>query len=320
MLPPDRVVYNPPRPADNPGSVQVQPAAQPPQDQSQNPAPADDANQPPVRGVIVKTDTILGEGLALSRPKAADVDKDGNIYVFTEKDSKLHKLSADGKELKSWDVTDANNPVPEGSAVVIKGDNVYVLNAATSNLIGFNLDGQPTGIIHLCVCFYPRSASLARDGNFWVSNTGTGVVLKVNDKGETLATLGSLGSDPGQFKEPAGVWEAADGTIYVADISNNRVQSFTPDLKPISQWNMGQSVARDGNRLSGDADGNVLVTEYEGRDIVKYDKEGKELGRWAYRGKGGAPSPQASLSPRTTRFIVLYPDTNQGIIFNPKKQ
>src|SRR5205823_6604052 len=105
-----------------------QPQAQP---------PAQQPEQPPAKGEILKpTFTIGDQGGTLPRPRAAVTDKAGNIYIYTEIDSKIHKYDSGGKQLTSWDVRSVTNEkLIEGSAIIIQGDQVYVLDAATSDLI-----------------------------------------------------------------------------------------------------------------------------------------------------------------------------------------
>ena len=102
----------------------------------------------------------------------------------------------------------------------------------------------------------------------------------------------------------------------MADVGNNRVQSFGPDGKPLAQWPMGKSTARDGNRLTGDAEGNVLVTDGESRSIARYDSTGKELGRWSYVKNNEVLAP-SSIAPIGRRFAVLFVRNDTGIVFQP---
>jgi streptogramin lyase len=171
------------------------------------------------------------------------------------------------------------------------------------------------GRVPACRCHFARGLAASQDGNFWLADTGYNRVLKVSPSGTQLRSLGEKGTQPGQFEEPASVWEAPDGTLFVADIGNQRAQSFTPDLKPLTQWLIGRSIARDGNRLTGDQAGNVLVTQVEDRAVVMYDKNGKELRRWLYRKDGEVLVPSGITSLGGAKFLVLFPQGDVGAVF-----
>jgi sugar lactone lactonase YvrE len=305
-LPPKQAVPQPP--------AQSQPPAQPAANEPNNPSGQ-------FTGETLNTVFVVGEeGNKLNKPRAAAADAEGNIYIFTEGDSKVHKLDPTGKELKAWDVKNKEGqPLTEGSALVVLGDQVLVLDAATSSAIKFTLDGEPQGEMALCVCFFPRDMAASRDGNLWLANTGSAQVLKISPQGTTLRTIGDRGAEPGKFLEPAGVWEAKDGTLFVADIGNKRVQSLTADGLPLKAWPIGDSVARDGNRLVGNEEGNVLVTQFESRAVVKYDREGKELGRWIYRAGGDVLIPSGIAAVGDGKFVVLFTEAGRAAVFTTEE-
>jgi len=47
---------------------------------------------------------------------------------------------------------------------------------------------------------------------------------------------GSYGTGDGQFNKPTGIAIASDGSAYVVDMSNNRIQYFTPTGTFIGKW------------------------------------------------------------------------------------
>ena len=51
-------------------------------------------------------------------------------------------------------------------------------------------------------------------------------------EGEFLISFGSGGDGPGHFYGPYGITVDKNGTIYVADSYNNRLQIFAKLLKP----------------------------------------------------------------------------------------
>ena len=289
---------------------------------TQAPVSQPDVTKPPSAplGTPISPDLVLGGGSTqgLSGPFSAAVDEKGMIYVYTDKDAKVHKFDPAGKELATWAVEDAaGKPLVEGAVLMVKDNNLLVLDSGKSELVSFDLDGKLLGRTQLCACYYPRGFSLSSDGNFWVADTGGGKLVKVTPDGQVLATIGEVGNAPGQFIEPTSVWESPNGILFVADVGNSRVQTFGLDLKPLSTWPMGQSIARDGNRLVGTADGNVLVTQSEDKSVVLYDPAGKELGRWTYNREGAVLVPAGLSQAKEETFVVLYPKDGLGVLFKP---
>jgi DNA-binding beta-propeller fold protein YncE len=301
------VTYVPPRPGEQPS------AAQPPA------AEQGDANAPPAPAIEGKPLQPLVTVSGLGKPRAAAADGLGNFYIYTETDSKVHKFDPTGSEIVSWEVKDTEGKLlTEGSAMAVLGEQVLVLDGATSNAIRFTLDGEPEGSITLCQCFFPRGMGVTNDGNLWVANTGGNQIIKVSPDGNPLEALGAKGDAPGQFFEPAGVWQAPDGMLAVVDISNARVQTFNASHEPLKQWPIGKSVARDGNRLVGDSAGNILVTQGEAQAIVLYDRDGKELDRWVYTNQGTIFTPAGIASMGNGNIIALYPEAGIAAIFKPE--
>src|SRR5262245_11398762 len=93
--------------------------------------------------------------------------------------------------------------------------------------------------------------------------------------------FGTQGFLPGQFQLPHGLAVAADGTIYVGDTLNGRVQAFSPTGLWQRQWSAGTpgGVAIDGS-------GNVLVLDVNTDRVLRFSVFGALLG--SFGGTGSA--------------------------------
>jgi hypothetical protein len=311
-LPPDRVTgsYSPfqPVPPKTQGQPNQPPVSQPPPPQA-----------PQMQGTPIVPLYTIGSPAPGGQPGpfAVAADTEGNTYIFSVSDSYIRKFDGSGSRVKEWPALSADSmPLTEVSAMLVQSDTLLALDAERSELLTYGLDGSLRDRRRMCECYFPRGMSASRDGNFWVSDTGGGKVLKVNAGGEVISLLGDRGSEPGKFIEPVSIWETPGGIVYVADIGNNRVQSFGPDGKPIAQWTIGISHSRDGNRLVGDGE-NVLVTDGESRTVTRYDSQGKELGRWSFAPSGEVLVPSGIAAMGSGRFAVLYLTNNHAIVFSP---
>ncbi len=83
----------------------------------------------------------------------------------------------------------------------------------------------------------------------------------------------------GTFNEPWGIAVGPDGSVYVTDTWNHRIEKFTAAGKFITAWGIfGQGETPDsfyGPRgLAVDAEGRVYVTDTGNKRIVVFDSNG----------------------------------------------
>jgi sugar lactone lactonase YvrE len=83
---------------------------------------------------------------------------------------------------------------------------------------------------------------------------------------------GSAGTGPGNFATPWGVAIGLDGTIYVTDEGNDRIQKFTPAGVYIGEWLTGPNTNPVG--ISIDESGNVWVTLHHVHQVAEYTPAG----------------------------------------------
>ncbi len=111
--------------------------------------------------------------------------------------------------------------------------------------------------------------------------------------------VGGEGTAPGEFFRPRDVALSPDGTLYVADTANHRVQRLSPDGEVLDVW------GTFANRAQGDApggtfnepwgiavapDGNVYVADTWNHRIQWFTPEGEFLGMFGQEGYGEVPS------------------------------
>jgi len=141
----------------------------------------------------------------------------------------------------------------------------------------------------------PRAIAVAADGSIYVADSRNHRVQHLSSDGELLSTWGRLadvraGDAPGgTFNEPWGVAVAPDGSVYVADTWNYRVQRFSAEGEFIEMFGReGQGESLDAlwgpRAVAVDQEGRVFVTDTGNKRIVVFDEHGKTL---AQIGLGG---------------------------------
>jgi DNA-binding beta-propeller fold protein YncE len=170
----------------------------------------------------------------------------------------------------------------EGKTVVLTAD--LVLDGAQQNPVLLNA---------------PRSLAFAPDGTFYVADSRNNRILHLNAEGRTLNEWGtSSGNDlsnpnpaapPSTFNEPWGIAVGPDGSVYVTDTWNFRVQKFTASGKFIKMWSTYPSDGVDtsfyGPRgLAVDSKGQVYVTDTGNKRVVVFDSNGTYITQFGSAG------------------------------------
>jgi sugar lactone lactonase YvrE/4-amino-4-deoxy-L-arabinose transferase-like glycosyltransferase len=179
-----------------------------------------------------------------------------------------------------WDYGSTESTVPiqadpyEGKQISLKAD----------NMIG-TTGTQPGQFQN------PRDVALAPDGTMYISDTSNNRIQHLAADGSVLQVWGSYadiskGTAPGgTFYEPWGIVVGQDGSVYVADTWNHRIQKFTSDGEFLNMWGyFGQAdtpFAIWGPRdIAIDEIGNLFVTDTGNKRIVIYDPDGNYINQF----------------------------------------
>ncbi|MCC6313896.1 MAG: NHL repeat-containing protein, partial [Thermomicrobiales bacterium] len=136
----------------------------------------------------------------------------------------------------------------------------------------------------------------------------------------SLADRPGPGAAEGQFDEPIGIAAAPDGTIYVVDSGNSRVERFDASGAFLGAWgaNVGLNLARVGPGLGATGiavgpDGRVYVADTWNHRVVALDATGAvqlEL--------GGPISPAGGREATDNGDDPANVDLNPGAFFGPR--
>jgi len=152
---------------------------------------------------------------------------------------------------------------------------------------------------------------------------GKGVVLSANQ------ILGGPGQEPGTFNKPRGVAAAADGSLYVADSGNHRIQHLAADGSVLQVWgqfgdaSQGQAPGGVFSEPWGVAvgpDGSVYVADTWNHRIQKFTAEGQFVMMWGHFGQG--ETPDAFYGPRSIavdslgRLFVADTGNSRVVVFD----
>jgi len=205
------------------------------------------------------------------------VDSSNNIYaVFDEfYAGPVRKYDYTGGLITSW-----NNAGSEGIAVDSLHNYVYVSDDWDNTIRKYDLSGNLiTSWTHDC----DSSCQLAVDSAGNVYATRVNKVVKYSATGTILTQWGAWGSGDGQFDSPHGVAVGPDGSVYVADMGNNRIQKFTADGTFVRKWGTASVGSKlrypEGVTVSGN--GTVFVADVFADQVQSFTSTGGFLIKWS---------------------------------------
>ena len=150
---------------------------------------------------------------------------------------------------------------------------------------------------------FPRAVAVDAEGLIYVADSGNHRVQVFNPDGTFLRQWGSLckldtgegcvEGGNGQFNEPWGIAVGQDGSVYVSDTWNHRIQKFTSEGQFVTKWGKFGSTGGElgeGGLLYGPRalaighDGNLYVMDTGNKRVQVFTPEGSFIAQW---GGGG---------------------------------
>lgn len=203
-------------------------------------------------------------------------DSRDRVFVFAREPHALLVFDPHGALLESWDATMFVRP---HGVTVGPDDCVYCTDDVGHTVRKFSQRGEllftlgthgtpsDTGatsidfrtITHAGPPFhYPTNLAVAPNGNLYIADGyGNARVHVFAPDGALLFSWGEPGAGPGQFRVPHGIAIDREGTVFVADRENSRIQLFTPKGEFVSEWT---DLARP-SQVFIDRDGKFFVAE-----------------------------------------------------------
>jgi predicted membrane-bound mannosyltransferase/DNA-binding beta-propeller fold protein YncE len=147
-----------------------------------------------------------------------------------------------------------------------------------------------------------------------------------------VQVIGATGSQNGQFQAPRGMKVAPDGSLYVADSRNHRIQHIAADGSFIKAWGtFADAASASGNAPGGTfnepwdvaigKDGSVYVSDTWNHRVQKFTADGDFVKMWGYFGQGEAPDafwgPRGLAVDKDGRLYVMDTGNKRVVIFDP---
>lgn len=95
--------------------------------------------------------------------------------------------------------------------------------------------------------------------------------------------IGKEGDEPSQFRKPLSIASANDGSFYIADSGNSRIEKFDSYADFVSAFGTKGSAPGEINNPSGvtlDEVGNIYVTDASKHKLMKFSPDGSFIKEW----------------------------------------
>ncbi len=222
-------------------------------------------------------------GKALDKPYGV-VARDGVLYVGDTVARLVHVFDLNKRTYRTIGESGAGALRKPLGIAMDDAKNLYVCDASLKRVMIYNAKGKFVRSINGKTLFSrPTGLAVSKDGSriFVVDTGGVGSikhhVLVFDRNGRHLYDIGKRGSKPGEFNLPLNAAIGPDGTLYVVDGGNFRIEAFTQKGKFLfsfgaigtrtGQFARPKSVAVDKHNnlyVSDAAFGNVQIFNHDG--------------------------------------------------------
>jgi peptidylglycine monooxygenase len=207
------------------------------------------------------------------------LDSAGRVYVYQRTGSPVVVLSPDGEMIGSWGTGQISDP---HGIFITRDDRVLLVDRDAHQIMVFDTAGRLKATIgerhrpRFAKPFnHPTDVAEAPGGALYVCDGyGNAHVHCFAPDGTHKFSWGGIGTGPGEFSTPHGIWVMPDGRVLVADRENDRVQVFTPEGKYLAEWG---NLYHPMDIYQG-RDGTVFVTD-QAPHVVAYAPDGTVIGR-----------------------------------------
>jgi uncharacterized protein (TIGR03663 family) len=257
--------------------------------------------------------TTLGRYGRLNSPHGLALDTQGFLYVADTDNHRTIKLSPQGQPIAAWEST--------------------WWQSLQTWAAGGCLDdvGRPLAKADGELC-EPWGIAVGVDGRVYVADTWNHRVQIFSPAGPFLAKVGSFGqsgnsiaSAPAQFYGPRDLEVDVDGTIYVSDTGNKRVQVIGPDLRyqrafggpGVTAGRLDEPVG-----LAIGPDGVMVVADtWNGRAQV-FSRDGAQVREWpvaGWKSQSVLNKPYLAIDD-AGRVYISEPETARVTVFSTDGQ
>lgn len=238
-------------------------------------------------------------------PIGIAVDDSGFVYISDSGNDRVQKFTTGGEFVASWGEsgTGAGQLRRPMHLDLVDDTLLYVAEYLNDRIQIFRLDGTPAGLVteepevQGGELDAPGGVAAPRTGDVvWVPDFFNHRVAVFDRDGGYRTQVGSAGRGiPGRFHYPTDVAFGPDGTAYVADAYNNRIQRFSPDGERLDTWGGPLGLGIPGpwkgwfkvaTGVHAGPGGRVFVADFYNHRVQAFGPSGGFVTEWGSAGSG----------------------------------
>ncbi len=166
-------------------------------------------------------------------PRGVRIRENMEVWICDRDNNRIQIFNLELNFLRALDLSQIDSQLPQkpkpNDVIFKKSGGFYICDFANHCILCFSptedylfrFSGDPNEVLHGPEC-------IAMDANefLYVTETGNHRVSVFRPTGELLRTFGSLGKNEGELKFPMGILVDKNGSVFVAELLNNRIQMF----------------------------------------------------------------------------------------------
>lgn len=166
-------------------------------------------------------------------PFGIAVGPDGVVHVVDTYNKRIQKFDGNGNFIGKWVGSSWTWSGDYPWRIAVGADNVvYVIDGGWNKynwdyrVQKFDASGTLISTIRWNIYEYLTDIAVAPDNTLYLSDDAYSLIRQLNVSGQLMASWGSRGSGDGQFRSPWGMAVGSDGSVYVAEAENSRIQKM----------------------------------------------------------------------------------------------
>lgn len=188
-------------------------------------------------------------------------------------------------------------------------------------MLDFERLGRDLGDVQLEWTVDPLAVTRGPEGRVYVLDARNERILVLDPELRYERSFGGHGTAPGRFRNPTNLAIARDGTLYIVDTGNRRIQTLSASGEPLSTFGEDPGVALEQPfGIAVDEGGAIFASDVATSRILTFDPQGQLIRSLGHAGLGRLEfyKPRSLGIDYNGNLIVLDHGNHRGQVLGPE--